>query len=72
MVEILREYIVIYLYTPVTLRISPLGPDCDINLSKEEMKYQSLLQPQRTVSPAQRPLLYTDLYLLRSGQGCQG
>lgn len=30
----------------------PLGSDCDINLSKKDMKYQSLLQPQRTVSPA--------------------
>lgn len=49
-VEILRECRV-----PVHTSHSqscPLGSDCDINLSKEEMKYQSLLQPQRTVSPA--------------------
>lgn len=38
-VEILKEYIVIYLYILVIFRISFLGLDCDINLLKEEMKY---------------------------------
>lgn len=61
----------VYLCTPVTHRISPLGSDCDIKLSKEEMKYQSLLQPQRTVSPAQTAV-HRSIPPTARTQGCQG